>query len=76
MYRGPKPYDPDRFTKALGLSLRCFKLPEVSMSVRLLPKQASNTKIMNQVGAEGFSLQRASRRWWRRCGASRAAIPT
>eukprot|EP00434_Breviolum_minutum_P009238 symbB.v1.2.008141.t1/scaffold509.1/size193965/11 len=36
VYRGPKPYDPDRFTK-------------VSMSIKLQPKQASNTKIMNQV---------------------------
>lgn len=36
VYRGPKPYDPDRFTK-------------VSMSTTLMPKQASNTKIMNQV---------------------------
>ncbi|CAK9052734.1 50S ribosomal protein L5 [Durusdinium trenchii] len=36
VYRGPKPYDPDRFTK-------------VSISITLDPKQASNTKIMNQV---------------------------
>ncbi|CAE7802784.1 rplE [Symbiodinium necroappetens] len=36
VYRGPKPADPDQFIK-------------VNIAVPLAPKQASNTKIMNQV---------------------------